>query len=59
MNTMMHNRGCNNCGAFIPATDLLVPRCGNENAAPLSEPKMFGLSRKGCAIWSPCMPKAD
>ena len=59
MYTMMHNRGCDNCGAFIPATDLLGPRCGNTNAAPLSEPKIFALNKKGCGIWSANMPTCD
>lgn len=56
---MMHNKGCETCGAFIPATDLLGPRCGNTNAAPLSEPKIFERNKNGCGIWSGCVPKAD
>jgi hypothetical protein len=56
---MKHNQGCETCGGFIPCTELLGPRCANENGAPLTEPKMFALKRKGCGIWSPCIPKAD
>jgi hypothetical protein len=56
---MMHNQGCDKCGAFVPSTELLGPRCGNTNGAPLSEPKMFALKKNGCAIWTPSVPKAD
>jgi hypothetical protein len=56
---MKHNQGCDKCGAFVPSTELLGPRCGNTNGAPLSEPKMFALKKNGCVIWSPSIPKAD
>jgi hypothetical protein len=56
---MMHNKGCNNCSAFIPNTDLLISRCKNENGAPLHEDKIFAMNKKGCPIWSGSVPKAD
>jgi hypothetical protein len=56
---MMHNRGCDTCGAFVPSTGLLRPRCANVNGAPLSGPKIFSLKKNGCILWVSPVPKAD
>jgi hypothetical protein len=56
---MMHNRGCDKCGAFVPSTELVGPRCANVNGAPLSEPKMFSLKKNGCTIWVSPVLKAE
>ncbi|WP_157677620.1 hypothetical protein [Methanoregula boonei] len=50
---MDHQHTCETCGAFIPRTELLMPRCDNTGASPLSEPKIYKIRRQGCPVWSP------